>query len=57
MKQTNPLANEIGQGLTEYIILMLLVSVVSIVAVTGLGKAVKSKINEAERHINQVSGN
>jgi hypothetical protein len=41
-----------GQGLTEYITLLLLVSVCSIVAVTTLGKKIKSKIQVATDHIN-----
>jgi hypothetical protein len=44
--------NERGQGLTEYITLLLLVSVCSIVAVNTLGGKIKSKIDEAQRHIN-----
>lgn len=42
-----------GQGLTEYIILLLLVSVISIAAVKGLGSTVKGKIQEARDHINR----
>lgn len=41
-----------GQGLTEYITLLLLVSVCSIVAAKTLGGTIKSKIQEAQRHIN-----
>jgi Flp pilus assembly pilin Flp len=41
-----------GQGLTEYLILLLLVSVVSIAAVKALGSTVKLKIQEARNHIN-----
>jgi Flp pilus assembly pilin Flp len=46
------LSSEDGQGLTEYIILLLLVSVISIAAVKGLGSTIKSKIQEAKNHIN-----
>lgn len=42
-----------GQALTEYIILLLLVAVISIVAVTSLGKTIRSKIQTARRHINE----
>lgn len=46
------LQNESGQGLTEYIVLLILVSVVSIAAVSTLGRTVKGKIEEASRQIN-----
>ena len=51
--------NNRGQGLTEYIILLMLVSVISIAAVGTLGKTVKGKIQEASRQINSgvSSGN
>lgn len=42
-----------GQGLTEYITLLLLVSVCSIVAVSTLGSKIKSKIQVATDHINK----
>jgi Flp pilus assembly pilin Flp len=41
-----------GQGLTEYLILLLLISVVSIAAVRTLGGTIKSKLEEVRRHIN-----
>jgi Flp pilus assembly pilin Flp len=41
-----------GQGLTEYITLLLLVAVCSIVAVQTLGSRIKSKIQQATEHIN-----
>ena len=41
-----------GQGLTEYITFLLLISICSIAAAQTLGKTVKSKIEEANRHIN-----
>ena len=40
-----------GQGLTEYLILLLLVAVISIGAAKTLGAKVKSKIVEATDHI------
>jgi Flp pilus assembly pilin Flp len=43
--------NESGQGLTEYLILLMLVAVVSIAAVRSLGGTVKSKLETARRHI------
>jgi Flp pilus assembly pilin Flp len=50
------LKNDRGQGLTEYIVLLMLVSVISIAAVSTLGRTVKGKIEEASRAINtQVS--
>ena len=42
-----------GQGLTEYIILLLLVAVVSITTVRTLGSTIKGKITEAKNHINK----
>ncbi len=47
--------NQKGQGLTEYLILMLLVCVASIAAAQGLGKIVKNKIKEARDNINKIS--
>jgi len=44
--------NKNGQGLTEYITLLLLVSVISIVAAKSLGNTIKSKIQQAREHIN-----
>ncbi len=44
-------ANESGQGLTEYITLLLLISVFSIVAAQSVGKTIKRKIEMANRHI------
>lgn len=44
--------DQAGQGLTEYIILLLLVSVISIAAVKTLGSTIKTKIQEARNHIN-----
>jgi Flp pilus assembly pilin Flp len=45
--------NEQGQGLTEYIVLVMLISVVSIVAVRSLGATVKDKLRVARDRINQ----
>ena len=41
-----------GQGLTEYITLLLLVSICSVAVAKTLGGTIKRKIQEAERHIN-----
>lgn len=49
--KSSSLGNESGQGLTEYIILLMLISVVSIATVTTLGKTVKNKITEASKAI------
>lgn len=42
-----------GQGLTEYIMLMLLVCLISVGIVGSLGKAIKSKLEVAKDHINK----
>ena len=44
--------NEEGQGLTEYLILLMLVSIISIAAVRSLGSTIRSKIQVARDHIN-----
>jgi Flp pilus assembly pilin Flp len=49
--------NQSGQGLTEYIALVLLIAVVSIGVTQTLGKTIKSKITEASNHISKISGN
>ena len=57
MKSTMKL-DEKGQGLTEYLVLLLLISVVSIAATKSLGGTIRSKIQEARNHINKdVSAN
>lgn len=43
--------NTKGQGLTEYLILLVLISVVSIAATRTLGSTIKKKIQLAERHL------
>jgi len=45
------LRNQRGQGLTEYLIIMLLVAIVSIAAARTLGSTIKKKLQLAERHI------
>jgi Flp pilus assembly pilin Flp len=49
------LKNNRGQGLTEYLVLLMLVAVASIGLVAGLGKTVRGKIKEAQQHIDKVS--
>jgi Flp pilus assembly pilin Flp len=51
----NLLRNRNGQGLTEYMILLTLIGVTSIVAVTSLGNTVREKIQQARKQINGVS--
>ena len=48
----SPQLNQKGQGLTEYLILVLLIAVVSIAATRSLGNTIKMKIQEARNHIN-----
>ena len=43
--------NEAGQGLTEYLTLVLLICVVSIAAAKSLGGTIKDKLQQARRHI------
>ena len=45
--------NSKGQGLTEYLILLILISVVSITAARTLGTTIKAKIQVAREHINK----
>jgi Flp pilus assembly pilin Flp len=55
MKLSRPskILNNQGQGLTEYITLVLLIAIVSIAATKTLGTRIKSKITEASDHINK----
>jgi Flp pilus assembly pilin Flp len=46
------LKNNSGQGLTEYITLLVLVSLVAVGAAKSLGKSVREKIKTARSHIN-----
>jgi Flp pilus assembly pilin Flp len=45
--------DEKGQGLTEYITLLVLISLVAVGATQSLGKKLREKISTATRHINQ----
>ena len=56
MKKTkNLIARQVhdrsGQGLTEYLILLVLIAVMSIGAVTQLGKIIRKRIDEAKEQI------
>jgi len=42
-----------GQGLTEYLILLILVAVISIAGAKSLGTTVKNKLRLAKDHINK----
>jgi hypothetical protein len=43
--------NREGQGLTEYLVLLLLIAVISIAAVRSLGKTIRGKLELAQRQI------
>jgi len=43
--------NREGQGLTEYLVLLLLIAVISIAAVRSLGGTIRGKLELAQRHI------
>jgi Flp pilus assembly pilin Flp len=51
----NIVKNRRGQGLTEYLVLLMLVAVSSIAMVAGLGKTIRGKITEARKQIDKVS--
>lgn len=44
-----------GQGLTEYIMLLLLISVTSIAVTKTLGTTIRTKIMEAHKEIDSIS--
>ncbi len=44
--------NEKGQALTEYMAILILISIVSIAAVQSVGTTVKKKVREARQKIN-----
>jgi Flp pilus assembly pilin Flp len=44
-----------GQGLTEYLILLVLISLVSIAAVRSLGGTIQKKLSLIRNHIEKVS--
>lgn len=54
MRTFRKMMNESGQGLTEYITLLLLIAVLSIGVTQTLGKRVKQKIEEASNQIDSI---
>ena len=58
VKITNPRQlspKNLGQGLTEYLILLVLISLVSIAAVRSLGGTIQRKLTLIRNHIEKVS--
>ena len=55
MKNTNSFygLDRRGQGLTEYLILVLLIAVVSISATKSLGNLIRDKLQQARAEINR----
>jgi Flp pilus assembly pilin Flp len=51
------LSNESGQGLTEYLILLILISVGSIAVVTQIGGAIDNRFKAAKEKIQSMSVN
>ncbi len=51
------LRNEHGQGLTEYLILLILISVASITIVTQMGGAIDNRFKAAKEKIQAMSVN
>ena len=49
----NLLNNPLGQGLTEYMTLVILVALVAVAAVKGVGREVKNKLMTARKHIRE----
>ncbi|MEN9723917.1 MAG: hypothetical protein RJB38_1903 [Pseudomonadota bacterium] len=48
-------SSQAGQGLTEYLILLVLISLVSIAAVRSLGNTIQNKLSLIRNHIDKVS--
>jgi Flp pilus assembly pilin Flp len=57
MKKCSILSNESGQGLTEYLVLLILISIASITIVTQMGNAVEGRFRAAKEKINSLSVN
>jgi Flp pilus assembly pilin Flp len=55
--RTQPTLDESGQGLTEYLILLILISVASITIVTQVGTAIDGRFKAAKEKINSLSVN
>jgi Flp pilus assembly pilin Flp len=51
------LGNESGQGLTEYLVLLILISVASITVVTQMGGAITNRFKAAKEKIQTLSVN
>ena len=51
MTPTHPLNNKRGQGLSEYLILLLLVAITAIGVTKSFGKVIYDKIQLATRHV------
>lgn len=49
--------NESGQGLTEYLVLLILISVASITIVTQMGGAIDNRFKAAKEKIQSMSVN
>ncbi len=49
--------NESGQGLTEYLVLLVLISVASITIVTQMGGAIDNRFKAAKEKIQSMSVN
>lgn len=49
--------NESGQGLTEYLVLLILISVASITIVTQMGGAIENRFRAAKEKIQSMSVN
>ncbi len=47
-------ADRKGQGLTEYLILMILVCLVSVAAVRTMGSTIREKVEGIQRHVEGV---
>ena len=50
---SRPHQNQNGQGLTEYLILLLLVALLSVAATRSLGKTIRTKIKTARNQIHR----
>ncbi|MBS1962964.1 MAG: hypothetical protein JST04_12165 [Bdellovibrionales bacterium] len=53
----NLLKDESGQGLTEYLVLLILIAVASITIVTQMGGAVQNRFRAAKEKIQSLSVN
>ncbi|MBC7386433.1 MAG: hypothetical protein H7301_09785 [Cryobacterium sp.] len=49
--------DESGQGLTEYLVLLILISVASITIVTQIGGAIENRFKAAKEKIQSISVN